>query len=115
MRQEVYKDYIKRQRRREETWKRQRMQQIQRKPPSHNIEEPYIANSGWTSYLPGWVTGVAMEEELQRPEGVKTRSESSNDEAIDIDMESQFWELAKDEGDEKYFDWLQSHVWTVRC
>ena len=39
---------------------------------------------------------------------------NSNDDDDNIDYrQTQFWELAKLEGDEKWVEWLETHIWTV--
>jgi hypothetical protein len=108
MRQEVYTESIKRQRRRAENWKRQRIQQIQQKRTQASVESSE-EGSGWSSYLPGWIS----EEDSKAPEDLQRKTDSQKDAEIDVDKESQLWELAKQEGDEKFFEWLEKHVWTV--
>lgn len=108
MRQEVYAESFRRQRRRAESWKRQRIQQIQQK---RTPEETDGVSSGWTADLPGWISGAA-EVDRQQPDDLKRKTDPK-EEVLDIDTESTLWELAKEEGDEKFFEWLEKHIWTV--
>lgn len=103
----MYTESIKRHRRRAENWKRQRIQQIQQKRTQPSVESAE-EESGWSSYLPGWISG-ASEEDSKVPEDLQRKTDSQKD----TDKESQLWELAKQEGDEKFFEWLEKHVWTV--
>ncbi|KAG7336879.1 lecithin:cholesterol acyltransferase [Nitzschia inconspicua] len=108
MRQEVYAESSKRQRRRAESWKRQRIQQMQQKNMQPNIKGSEEASNSWASYIPGWLSGAP--EEPPRDPYIKTNSQK--EENTEIDTESQLWELAKEEGDEKFFEWLEKHIWT---
>jgi hypothetical protein len=106
MRQEVYTESVQRQRRRAE---RQRNQQIQQTKPSGSPDRVGTAlSSNWS----GWMSGIA-EDDRQPYEERRRKIGKPKDEAVDIDTESTLWELAKQQGDEKFFEWLEKHVWTV--
>lgn len=108
----MYNESIKRQRRRAESWKRQRIQKIQQVRAQISPENAETLIGGWSSYLHGWISG-ASEDDQPPSEDFQKKGDIQKEDAIDIDMESQLWELAKQEGDEKFFDWLEKHVWTV--
>lgn len=82
MRQERYFEIVKRQRRRVESWKRQRIQE----------------------FLP---------DRSEESEQIQDRVASPQGKRYGAGKESTLWELAKQEGDNKFFDWLETHVWTV--
>ena len=86
--------------------------------------------------MPGWVTSTLAdvsaevdewfdwltdEEKNSRsksdenvPSGSTDSSSSKGDDDDKDYRQSQLWELAKLEGDEKWIEWLQTHIWTVR-
>jgi hypothetical protein len=108
MRQDVFKESLKRQRRRAERWKRQRIKQIQLQRPltSHTNDgtEVQSGTGGWVSFVHN---GDVAENNGEQNEAIK-----ANDDPPNEVLESQLWELAKYEGDEKFLEWLETHVWT---
>jgi hypothetical protein len=109
LRQEVYTESVKRQRRRVESWKRRRIQQMQHLKESGS---PDWVSSGLSSNRSGWISGAA-ENDGQLSEETKRKIFNTREEGIGIDTGSMLWELAKQQGDEKFYEWLEKHVWTV--
>eukprot|EP00536_Pseudo-nitzschia_multiseries_P009928 jgi/Psemu1/258595/estExt_Genewise1Plus.C_2890036 len=106
LREEAFEGYVKRAKRKAQSLKKQQQQQQQiqqqiqqqkkkqRASPKHEPKQeskPTEDESGW---MPGWVTTTL-----------------ADDDSIDY-RQTQLWELAKLEGDEKWIEWLQTHVWT---
>mmetsp|Transcript_25978 Transcript_25978/g.60989 ORF Transcript_25978/g.60989 Transcript_25978/m.60989 type:complete len:1005 (+) Transcript_25978:242-3256(+) len=119
----------------------QQQQQQKHKQNSALKQEPKNSEdaSSWTASLPGWVTSTLADvsaevdewydwltdEERDSRAAIKTNPNDSTfnlltgtnnqnrDEDDDIDYrQTQLWDLAKLEGDEKWVEWLQTHIWT---
>ncbi len=127
MREEAFHGYVKRAKRKAQSLKKQQHQQKiqqqqqkqkQRNPPKQ--EQPAEGESSWTASLPGWVTStladVSAEVDALYDWLTDEDEDSSGDDDEDDDIDyrkTQFWELAKLEGDEKWLEWLETHIWTV--
>jgi hypothetical protein len=112
MRQEAYNDYVKRARRRARSRKLQEAKQ-QAKPSQPS---PQDGENGWMS---GWVTGVVsgideIYDWLTHEEGQEIRQDQDreDDPEANLPRHEQFWELAMDEGDAKWLEWVETHIWT---
>jgi hypothetical protein len=108
MRQEAYTDYVKRARRRRRNLKvKETLQQAQQQPFKGSIP----SKDGDDSWMPGWMTGVVSGlDEFVEWFSEKDKAELDPDEMEA--RENQFWELAIDEGDAKWLEWLETHIWT---
>ena len=127
MREEAFEGYVKRAKRKAQSLKKQKYHQQQQqqqkqkqKNSSKQEKKPAEGESSWTASLPGWVTSTLADvsaevdewydwltEEEEGPNG----DDENDDDGIDYRLK--FWELAKLEGDEKWIEWLETHVWTV--
>lgn len=58
-------------------------------------------------------TGQINENEPVGPSNDNENDDDSNNNDDDKNLNAQFWELAKFEGDEKWIEWLETHIWTV--
>ena len=154
MREEAFQGYIKRAKRKKQSLKKQQQQHKQKQQnqqqqkqqnKQHSSSSPQKNDaedaSSWTSsYMPGWMTGIAADVSAEvdgwydwltdedghptkkgrpdknAPSGTTASNGNDNDDDDDDDnMEyrrKQFWELAKLEGDEKWIEWLETHIWT---
>ena len=128
LREEAFQGYVKRAKRKAQSLKKQqhqqKLQQQQQKQkqnnPSKQEKKPAEGESSWTASLPGWVTSTIEDVSAEVDEWYDWLTEEEghnsddNDDGDDIDYrQTQFWELAKLEGDEKWVEWLQTHIWTV--
>ena len=116
----------------------QYQQQYKNKQKNPTQQDQKLADSdpSWTSsYMPGWVTSTLAdvsaevdewydwltEEEKDRRESDSKGDQSNgstgnngDDDDDDIDYrQTQLWEVAKIEGDEKWIEWLHTHIWSV--
>jgi len=146
MREEAYRGYVKRSKRKAQNLKKQKQQHKQYQqqqqqnrqyssssPQKNDVEDA----SSWTSsYMSGWVAGIVanvsaevdewydwLTDEDGQPTKIKGNPDKSassgtkssninNDDDDDEYRQTQFWEVAKIEGDEKWIEWLQTHIWT---
>ena len=126
LREEAFQGYIKRAKRKAQSMKKQQHKQYQQKQkqkeknPSKPEKKTADGESSWTASLPGWVQITLDEVSAEVDEWYDWLTEeedpkiNNNDDDDDIDYrQTQFWELAKLEGDEKWIEWLQTHIWTV--
>lgn len=122
MRKEAYNDYVIRAKRRAKSKKMQEAVQMAKSASSN----PSGTGGSWTE---GWITGVAssideiyewlMSEEATKqqqkdPNAPKkgTASNPEDDYVMDSTTKAQFWELAVDEGDANWLEWIEAHIWT---
>jgi hypothetical protein len=122
MREEVYRDYVKRAKRRAANLEKQKQQQLQQQriQDGNVLEASSTATknrqddtSSWSAYLPGWLVSIGAEDEPERKEegGLSVEQNTIKPEQT-IDRESQLWELATHEGDDNFRDWVENHIWT---
>jgi len=142
LREEAFQGYVKRAKRKAQSLKKQQHQQqqyqqqhqkLKQNNPSKQDQKPAEDDSSWTASLPGWMTATLAdvsaevdewydwltdEEKATRPapraksdESASNGSTSCDDDNIDY-RQTQLWDLAKIEGDEKWIEWLQTHIWT---
>jgi hypothetical protein len=116
MREEAYKDYVERARRRAKSLKKaeavaQKQQQHQQHQQQQKPQADTDSDSSTSSYLPGWMTGVVsgFDEWYEWLTEESEEGEDDDDEAI---RHAQLWELAVDEGDTKWLEWVETHIWT---
>lgn len=130
---------LKKQQNQHQQYQKQQQKQKQ-KNPSKQEQKPDESASGWTASLPGWVTSTLADVSAEVDEwydwltddeqdnlastGTRSDKDSSNgstgsnvdddddDDGIDY-RQTQLWEVAKLEGDEKWIEWLETHIWTV--
>ena len=129
LREEAFQGYVKRAKRKAQSLKKQQHQHQQyQKHQKQKAKNPSKLenDSGWAATLPGWVTSTLADvsaevdewfDWLTDEEKTTDSSSSSSSDEDDDDKDyrqSQLWELAKLEGDEKWIEWLQTHIWTVR-
>lgn len=111
MRKEAYNNYVKRARRRARSKKRQAAKQHSK--PSQAVSPPQEGEDGWIS---GWMTGVVsgfdeIYDWLTQEEDQQQKDQDVEDDAQESRHE-QFWELAVDEGDANWLEWVETHIWT---
>lgn len=134
MREESYTEYVRRSRRRAKNLKKmseqkaaasatkqpppQQQQPRQRMPPQA-AEGKTTTNSGddsWASnYLPGWMTSAVSSGFDGLFEYIHPQPENEGDTTnVDADgiNHAQLWQLAVDEGDTKWLEWLEAHIWS---
>lgn len=126
LREEAYHSYVKRAKRREESLKKRRIKhqrQNQRYSSAESSPKSAEHDTNWTSsYMPGWVTGIVADVSAEvdewygwfkdKNDKTKTTTDASNEILENQYRNSKFRELAKLEGDEKWIEWLQTHIWT---
>lgn len=127
MREEAFEGYVNRAKRKAQSLKKQQQQLQQQqkqkqKNPLKQEKKPADGESGWTASLPGWVTSRLADVTAEVDEWYDWLTDEENDnnentnedDEDDIDYrQTQFWELAKLEGDQKWIEWLETHIWTV--
>lgn len=66
--------------------------------------------------MPGWVTGVVsgIDDWYDWLTDEKTESATGPDEARDENeiLNEKLWELAVEEGDTMWLEWVENHIWT---
>ena len=128
MREEAFQGYVKRAKRKAQSLKKQQHQQKiqqqqqkqkQKNPPKQE-KQPAEDEASWTASLPGWVTSTLADVSAEVDALYDWFSDEEDDTSGDKDEEdeidyrqTQFWELAKLEGDEKWLEWIETHIWTV--
>ena len=140
LREEAFDGYVKRAKRKAQSMKKQQQhqqnykkhqEQLEQKKVKQKIaskqEQKIVENDSW---MPGWVTSTLEDVSAEVDEWYdwltndasdgpesgtnKQTNEPEEEEEEEIDYrQTQLWELAKLEGDEKWIEWLQTHVWTV--
>lgn len=134
LREEAFEGYVKRAKRKAQSLKKQQYQhqQYQQQHQKHrqnnpsNQEQKFSENdSSWAASLPGWMTSTLADVSAEVDEwydwltdessngssGSYSNNYDDDDDAIDY-RQTQFWELAKLEGDQQWIEWLQTHFWT---
>lgn len=118
----------------------QQQQKQKQNNPSKQDKKLDKNDPSWTGSLPGWVTSTLADVSAEVDEwydwltdeekdsraaqrakldenksnGYTGSNSDNNDDDDGIDYrQTQLWELAKIEGDEKWIEWLQTHIWTV--
>lgn len=103
MRNESYQQYLKR---------------AEKRAKKMNFQKQATQSDGdMNSYLPGWMSGVVSGfDEWWSAYFSSQKDGDSNAHGEDLEHPNsrhpQLWELAKIEGDEKWIEWLEAHIWT---
>mmetsp|Transcript_7255 Transcript_7255/g.17054 ORF Transcript_7255/g.17054 Transcript_7255/m.17054 type:complete len:1074 (+) Transcript_7255:44-3265(+) len=128
MRKEAYNNYMKRAKRRARSKKRQADTLKMAKSTSSSTPSATGGGSGsgssGSSWTEGWMTGVASSiddiyewltsEEATQQQQQQQRSDAADDNVLEMDSttKAQLWELAVDEGDANWLQWIETHIWT---
>ena len=132
MREEAYEEYVKRSRRRARRMRQQQQhlqkqqEEYQKQQEEYQKQQQFLPSTpnpdetveeSWTAALPGWMTGVY---EWLHSEGGEHSSSSEDEDGTYTssngkqgnEKNAQLWELAVDEGDIKWLEWIETHLWT---
>lgn len=116
MRQEAYNDHLARARRRAQAKRGQKSTPTAEEgtkkpsPESPKVKPESATGGGWS--LPGWLNSVVSGIDEWYEWLVEENVDVSKLEGEDAERHAKLVQLANEEGDAKWVEWLEAHVWT---